>query len=121
MNSVNYEVPDCGAFSIPHSYPSWAQIFASGEYVMVVVLHRSSSEALCDVSEQNAFLLCGFVSLTPNPQAGDHSWSVVYDCLFNISAANLHNLRPTPPSATQGMRHAVVAGTHGWQYSTKSG
>ena len=30
MNGTNYEVPDCGAFSTPHSHPSWAQIFASG-------------------------------------------------------------------------------------------
>ena len=30
MNGTNYEVPHCGAFSIPHSHPSWAQIFASG-------------------------------------------------------------------------------------------
>ena len=30
MNGTNYEVPHCGAFSTPHSHPSWAQIFASG-------------------------------------------------------------------------------------------
>ena len=30
MNGTNYEVPRCGAFSTPHSYASWAQIFASG-------------------------------------------------------------------------------------------
>ena len=30
MNSTNYEVSHCGAFSTPHSHPSWAQIFASG-------------------------------------------------------------------------------------------
>ena len=29
MNGTNYEVPHFGAFSIPHSHPSWAQIFAS--------------------------------------------------------------------------------------------
>ena len=28
MNGTNYEVPHCGAFSTPHSHPSWAQIFA---------------------------------------------------------------------------------------------
>ena len=28
MNSTNYEVPHCWAFSTPHSHPSWAQIFA---------------------------------------------------------------------------------------------
>ena len=30
MNGRNYEVPHCGAFSTPHSHPSWVQIFASG-------------------------------------------------------------------------------------------
>ena len=30
MNGTNYEVPRCGAFSPPHSHPSWAQKFASG-------------------------------------------------------------------------------------------
>ena len=25
-----FEVPHCGAFSTPHSHPSWAQTFASG-------------------------------------------------------------------------------------------
>ena len=30
MNGTNYKVPHCGAFSTPHSHPSWAQIFASG-------------------------------------------------------------------------------------------
>ena len=30
MNVTKYEVPHCGAFSTPHSHPSWAQIFASG-------------------------------------------------------------------------------------------
>ena len=44
----------------------------------------------------------------------DHSWSAVHDCLFNILAANLHIWRPTPPSATQGTRHAVVTVTHEW-------
>ena len=31
--------------------------------------HLSSSEALCEVSEQRCFLQCEVVSLTPNPQA----------------------------------------------------
>ena len=30
MNGTNYEVPQCEAFSNPHSHPSWAQIFPSG-------------------------------------------------------------------------------------------
>ena len=30
MNSTNYDVPHCGAFSTPHSHPSWAQIFSPG-------------------------------------------------------------------------------------------
>ena len=44
----------------------------------------------------------------------DHSWWPVHDWLFNIFAGNLHIWRPTPPSANQGTRHAVVTGTHGW-------
>ena len=48
------------------------------------------------------------------PKLEDHSWSAVHDCLFNIFAANLHIRRPTPPSATEGMRHAVVTEPHGW-------
>ena len=47
------------------------------------------------------------------PKLEDHYWSAVHDCLFNIFAANLHIWRPTPPSATQGMRYTVVTGTHG--------
>jgi hypothetical protein len=50
------------------------------------------------------------------PKLEDHSWSAVHD-LFNVFAANLHIWRPSPPSATQGTRHAVVTGTHGWSYS----
>ena len=40
------------------------------------------------------------------PKLKNNSWSDVHDCLFNIFAANLHIWRPTPPSATQGTRHA---------------
>ena len=29
MSDTNYEVPHCGAFTTPHSHPSWAQIFTS--------------------------------------------------------------------------------------------
>ena len=63
------------------------------------------------------FLQCEVVSLTLNPQAVDHSWSIIHYCLFNIIAANLHIWRPTPPSATQGTRHTMVTGTHG-RYNT---
>ena len=35
MNNTNYEVPDCGAFSTPHPYPYWAQIFASGSFLQI--------------------------------------------------------------------------------------
>ena len=31
----NYEVPHCGAFSTPHSHPSWAQILASGSFFQI--------------------------------------------------------------------------------------
>ena len=34
MNGTNYEVPHCGAFSTPYSHPSWAQIFASGSWIL---------------------------------------------------------------------------------------
>ena len=30
LTFTNNEFPNCGAISIPHSHPSWAQIFASG-------------------------------------------------------------------------------------------
>ena len=32
---TTYEVPHCGAFSTPHSHPSWAQVFASGSYFQI--------------------------------------------------------------------------------------
>ena len=35
MNGTNYEVSHRGAFSTPHSHPSWAQIFASGSCFQV--------------------------------------------------------------------------------------
>ena len=37
MNGTNYEVPHCGAFSTPHSHPSWAQIFVSGSCFQIPV------------------------------------------------------------------------------------
>ena len=36
MNGTNRKVPNCGAFSTPHSHPSWAQIFASGSCFQMV-------------------------------------------------------------------------------------
>ena len=62
----------------------------------------SSSEALCDVSEHPCFYSVRWLALRQTPKLEDHSWSAVHDCLINIFAANLHILRPTPPSATQG-------------------
>ena len=35
MNGANYEVPHCGAFSTPHSHPSWVQIFASVSFFQI--------------------------------------------------------------------------------------
>ena len=49
------------------------------------------------------------------PKLENYSWSSVHDCLFNIFTANLHIWKPTPPSATQGTRHFVVTGIHGWR------
>ena len=39
-------------------------------FAMDVKNHQSSSEVLCDVSEQRWFLQCEGVSLTPNSEAG---------------------------------------------------
>ena len=73
--------------------------------------------ALCDVSEHPCFYSVRLLASRQTPNLEDHSWSAVHDCLFNIFAANLHIWRPTLPSATQGTRHAVVTGTHGWDIS----
>ena len=81
---------------------------------MVVPNYPSGSEALCDISEHPCFYSVRLLASRQTPKLEDHSWSAVHDCLFNIFAANLHIWRPTPPSATQGTRHAVVTGTHGW-------
>ena len=72
------------------------------------------SEEFREFLNKYIFLQCEVVSLMLNPQAGGPLLSAVYDCTFNIFAANLHICRSTPPSATQGMRHAVATGTHGW-------
>ena len=42
MNSTNYEVPHCEAFSTPHSRPSWAQIFTSGSCFQIHVRDHAS-------------------------------------------------------------------------------
>ena len=68
----------------------------------------SSSEALCDVSEHPRFYSVGLLVSRQTPKLEDHSWSAVHDCLSNIFAANLRIWRPTPPSATQETRNAVV-------------
>ena len=72
------------------------------------------SEALCDVSEHPCFYSVRLLASRQTPKLEDHSYSAVHDCFFNILAANLLIWKPTPPSATQGTRHAVVTGTHGW-------
>ena len=38
MNSTNYEVPHCGAFSTPHSHPPWVQMFVSGSCFQITFL-----------------------------------------------------------------------------------
>ena len=77
-------------------------------------LSQSSSEVLCDVSEHPSFYSVRLLASRQTPKLEDHCWSAVHDCLLNIFAANLHIWRPTPPSATQGTRHAMVTRTHGW-------
>ena len=44
----------------------------------------------------------------------EYSRSAVHYYLSNIFVAKLHIWRPTPPSATQGVGHAVVTGIHRW-------
>ena len=70
-----------------------------------------------DVSE-HPYYSVRLLASRQTPKLEDHSWSAVHDYLFNISAANHHIWRPTPPSATQRTRHAVVTGTHGWKLRT---
>jgi len=50
-------------------------------------------------------------TLRPTPQLGNHPFSAVLDCLFNISASTLHI---GSPSSIRNLRtrHAVVTGTH---------
>ena len=72
----------------------------------------SGSEALCDVSEHPCFYSVRLLASRQTPKLEDHSWSAVHDCLLNIFPAN-QIWRPTPPSASQGTRSAVVAGTQG--------
>ena len=43
MNGTNYEVPHCGAFSTPHSHPSWAQIFASLIIIIIIIFKTIST------------------------------------------------------------------------------
>ena len=54
---------------------------------------------------ENDFYSVKLLASRQTPKLEDHSWSAVHDCLFNIFAA---------PSTTQGTRHAMVTGTHGW-------
>ena len=110
MNRTNYEVPHCGAPYIPR-----AKSHVHFSFVMVLSNYPSSSEALYDVSEHPCFYSVRLLASRQTPKLEDHSWSAVHDCLFNIFTANLHIWRPTPLSATQGTRHVVVIGNHGWQ------
>ena len=48
------------------------------------------------------FLQCEVVNPTPNPKLEYHFWSAVYDCLFDIFAADLHIWRHTHPSKNRG-------------------
>ena len=43
MNSTNYEVPHCGAFSTPHSHSSWAP---KGKQFNFVPLQQSDGQCL---------------------------------------------------------------------------
>jgi hypothetical protein len=53
VNGTNYEVPHCGAFSTPHSHPSWEQIFASG-FCFQIPLACSGSAEVINRSEKAA-------------------------------------------------------------------
>ena len=72
--------------------------------------HLSSSEALCEVSEQIRLLQCEVASLKPNRQAGG---LLMVGCP-RLIIQYIRSWRPTPQSATQGKRHTVVTGTQGW-------
>ena len=50
----------------------------------------NSYEVLCEVSEQICFYSVRLLALRRTPKLEDHCWSAVQDCLFNISAVNLH-------------------------------
>jgi hypothetical protein len=41
LNLLEYSdnIPHCGAFSTPHSHPSWAQIFASGYCFQITLVY----------------------------------------------------------------------------------
>ena len=43
---THYEVPHCGAFSNPHSHPSWAQVFASSSEDKFIVVPSKWSRCL---------------------------------------------------------------------------
>ena len=88
------------AGSMPHS-----QGFSNNTYLKPCVTCMNEYD----------FYIVGLLASRQTPKLEDHSCSAVHDCLFNIFAANLHIWMPTPLSATQGTRHAVVTGTHGWK------
>ena len=76
-------------------------------------------EVLCEFLNKDSFTV-RLLASCQTPKMEDHSWSSVHDGLFNIFTANLHIWRPTPPSATQGMHHAMVTGTHEWNNKVPS-
>ena len=74
--------------------------------------YQSSSEALCDVSEQIYFYSVRLLASRQSLKLDGHSWSAIHNSLFNIFVVNLHIWRPTalqPQSA--GKRHDVVTVT----------
>ena len=63
---------------------------------MVFPNNLSSSEVLCDVSQQIYFYSVRLLASSQTSKLDDLSWSTVHDFLFNIFAANPHIWRPTP-------------------------
>ena len=94
--------------------PPFTSVFGPNTRLKILFLNTLSLRFL----NKDRFYSVSLLASRQTLKLEDHSWSAVHDCLFNIFAANLHIWRPTPPSATQGTRHAVVTGTHGWEVGT---
>ena len=70
MNGTNYEVPHCGAFSTPHSHPSWAQIFASGSCFQILNICQKLLHVQVIKKIAYSYLLIDFQSNPPKcPQS----------------------------------------------------